>query len=96
MPLFYVVREIFVLENAVSFNFALDAPYVIYKRRVKSCRSASATPTTSVYYRRSRALLNAPAVLAMLLTGVAPLLTTDTPWLVRKGDTWGNLCDFKF
>ena len=43
MILFYVVREIFTLEDAVSFNFALGAPYV--KRRVKSRRPASAAPT---------------------------------------------------
>ena len=24
------------------------------------------------------------------------ILTTDTPWLVCKGDTWGDLCEFKF
>ena len=23
-------------------------------------------------------------------------LTTDTPWLVCKGDTWGDLCEFNF
>ena len=24
------------------------------------------------------------------------ILTTDTPWLACKGDTWGDLCEFKF
>ena len=43
MLLFYVVREIFALENAVSFNFALGAPRV--KRRFKTSRPASAAPT---------------------------------------------------
>ena len=45
MLLLYVVREIFALEDAVSFNFALGAPHV--KRRVKSCRPASAAPTAT-------------------------------------------------
>ena len=40
MLLLYVVREIFALEDAVSFNFALGAPHV--KRRVKSRRPTSA------------------------------------------------------
>ena len=39
---FYVVREIFAMEDAVSFNFALGAPLV--KRRVKSSRPSSAAP----------------------------------------------------
>ena len=43
MLLLYVVREIFALEDAVSFNFAFGAPHV--KRRVKSRRPASAAPT---------------------------------------------------
>ena len=44
MLLLYVVREIFALEDAVSFNFAFGAPHV--KRRVKSRRPASAAPTS--------------------------------------------------
>ena len=47
MLLFHVVREIFALEDAVSFNFALGAPHV--KRRVKSSRPAIAAPTWSQY-----------------------------------------------
>ena len=43
MLLIDVVHEIFALEDAVSFNFALGAPHV--KRRVKSRRPASAAPT---------------------------------------------------
>ena len=42
MLLIDVVHEIFALEDAVSFNFALGAPHV--KRRVKSRRPASAAP----------------------------------------------------
>ena len=42
MLLIDVVHEIFALEDAVSFNFALGTPHV--KRRVKSCRPASAAP----------------------------------------------------
>ena len=48
MLLFYVVREIFALEDAVSFNFALGAPHV--KRRVKSRRPASAAPSLGVVW----------------------------------------------
>ena len=48
MLLFHVVREIFALEDAVSFNFALGAPLV--KRRVKSRRPASAAPNLSDWY----------------------------------------------
>ena len=42
MLLIDVVHEIFALEDAVSFNFALGVPHV--KRRVKSCRPASSAP----------------------------------------------------
>ena len=49
MLLLYVVREIFALEDAVSFNFALGAPHV--KRRVKSRRPASAAPTQEMCNR---------------------------------------------
>ena len=48
MLLIDVVHEIFALEDAVSFNFALGAPHV--KRRVKSCRPASAAPIFSVIF----------------------------------------------
>ena len=43
MLLIDVVHEIFALEDAVSFNFALGAPHV--KRRVKSRRPATAAPS---------------------------------------------------
>ena len=48
MLLIDVVHEIFALEDAVSFNFALGAPHV--KRRVKSCRPASTAPITGLLH----------------------------------------------
>ena len=47
MLLIDVVRKIFALEDAVSFNFALGAPHI--EQRVKSRRPASVAPNYMIH-----------------------------------------------
>ena len=74
MLLIDVVHEIFALEDAVSFNFALGTPHV--KRRVKSRRPASAAPTKWPYPESDQSTGNPLFTMTTSQRACKPVMTT--------------------